>query len=188
MLKNINALLATVLLIGLSLACSIGDETDAANKLVNEANTVIKSYNEASIKSGKLFSELLGDNLTKVEDLEVYKTENKAKFDELLSLNGQIEKNGAEAVSKFEEASKLKLDEKFKEYLGMKVQEFKKRAEADKLTAPFVKSFLETKEVDKLDKLIEDYNKKSTAVVKESEELMKKADQIVKDNPNSIKN
>lgn len=188
MLKNINGLLATVLLIGLSLACSIGDETDAANKLVNEANAVIKTYNEASIKSGKLFTELLGDNLTKVEDLEAYKTENKAKFDELLSLNAQIEKNGAEAISKFEEASKLKLDEKFKEYLGVKVQEFKKRAEADKMTAPFVKSFLETKEVAKLDKLIEDYNKKSAEIVKESEELMKKADQIVKDNPNSIKN
>lgn len=188
MLKNINALLTAVLLIGLSLACSIGEETDAANKLVDEANAVIKTYNEATVKSGKLFTELLGDNLTKVEDLEAYKTQNKARFDELLSLNGQIEKSGAEAIEKFEAASKLKVDEKFKEYLTVKVQEFKKRAEADKLTAPFVKSFLEAKDVEKMDKLIGDYNKKSAETVKESEELMKKADQIVKDNPNSIKN
>ncbi len=188
MLKNTGkASFILILIAAFGLACGLGDQLTEANKLVDEANAIIKTYNENNIKSGKLFNELLGDNLKNVEDIEAHKNEKKAKFDELKSLSDQLGKTGDELSDKFDKASKLKLNDKYKEYLSLKAQEFKKRAESDKLVAPFVKSFLDAKEIDAMDKLIADYNKKSADLVKESDDLSKKADQIVKDNPTIIK-
>ncbi len=169
----------------LGIAC--GGQINEANKLVDEANVIIKSYNEDSVKSGKLITELLGENLKKADDIEEYKKDNKAKFDELVSLNEKLEKNGAEATSKFDQASKLNLDDKFKEYLSLKVQEMKKRGEIDKQTTTFVKSFLDTKDIDKINTLIADYNKNSADTQKAADELMNKANQITKDNPSVFK-
>jgi hypothetical protein len=173
--------------LGLSFACGLLGQVDEANKLVDEANAIIKGYNEDSAKSGKLLTELLGENLKGTEDIEEYKTENKAKFDELVSLNTKLEKSGADATAKFDQASKLKLDDKFKEYLGLKVQEMTKRVEVDKMTSAFVKSFLEAKDVAKVNTVIGDYNKKSADTQKQADELMAKADKIVKDNPGVFK-
>lgn len=171
----------------LSVACGLGGQIDEANKLVDEANAIIKSYNEDSIKSGKLVSDLLGENLKNADDVEEYKKDNKAKFDELVSLNAKLEKSGAEATSKFDQASKLKLDDKFKEYLTLKVQEMNKRGDVDKQTSAFVKAFLDTKDVDKINNLISDYNKKSADTQKEADDIMNKADKITKDNPSVFK-
>ena len=148
---------------------------------------MIKTSNELETKSSALFSELLGDNLSKVDDLDDYKKVNKAKFDEVSSLTDQKIKATTDAADKFEQASKLKLNEKFKEYLGVKVQEFRKRIEADKLVSPIIKLFVDAKEVDTWNKGIREYNTKTAAIVKEADDLGKKADQIVKDNPTVIK-
>lgn len=175
------------LLVSIGLACGLDEQTDEANELVREGNAQIKAYNEHAEKSDTLFAELLGDNLSKVEDLAAYKKENKAKFDELLNLFAQMEKSDAGSISKFEQASKLKLNEKFKEYLNAKILESKKRTDLNKIRALFVKSFLEEKDTARTDKLTEDYNKKADELSKEADELMKKADQIAKDNPAIIK-
>jgi DNA repair exonuclease SbcCD ATPase subunit len=185
--KSGNVWLVLLLILGVGLACGLGDQTDEANKLVDEANVGIKTYNENTIKSSKLFNDLYGDSLKNVEDLDDYKTANKAKFEELKTLSEQLDKSGNELSDKFDKASKLKLNDKYKEYLSLKAQEFKKRADADKLVPPFVKSFAEAKDADAVNKLIDDYNKKSADLAKESDDISKKADQIVKDNPSIIK-
>ncbi len=187
LMKKNTVWLVWMLLIGLSLACGLGDQTDEANKLVDEANAIIEKNNELIDKSNKLFDELMGDNLTKVKDIEAYKEKNKSKFDELISLKEQIEKSGAESTDKFEQASKLKVSKEFKEYLRIKIQELNKRNDANKLVAPFVKAFLQTKDVDKINKQIEDYEKEFADIARETDELMKKGEQFEKDNPDTIK-
>ena len=97
------------------------------------------------------------------------------------------EKDLADAGGKFEAASKLDVSAKFKEYLGLKGQEIKKRSEHDKATTAFVKSFQSEKDLEKVNTLMDDYVKKSGDINKEAEDLMKKADQIVKDNPTEFK-
>lgn len=169
----------------------LNDDSDAANKLVDEANVLINQNNELETKSGALSTELLG-GVSKVNDQENYKKVNKSKFDELTGLSEQSVKLLSEAADKFEQASKLKLEDKYKEYLGLKVQEFRKRIEADKLVAPICKLFLEikfdSKGVDVWNKGVDDYNVKTAEFIKEADELSKKADQLAKDNPTVIKN
>jgi predicted house-cleaning noncanonical NTP pyrophosphatase (MazG superfamily) len=135
-----------------------------------------------------LLDELLGDNLTKAEDYKAYKEKNKSKFDELISLSGQIERLAAESMDKYEQVLKLKLPEKYKEYTSIKIQEFKKRADLHKLIAPFIKEFLQTNDIDKINKLIEDFNKQSADMLEEADKLSEKAGQFAKDNPNVFKN
>ena len=156
-----------------------------ANKLVDEANATIKKSNESSTKSAALIKEIFGN--LKADDLEEYKNTNKAKIDELLKLLEGSEKDLADAGGKFEAASKLDVSAKFKEYLSLKGQEIKKRSEHDKATTAFVKSFQSEKDLEKVNTLMDDYVKKSGDINKEAEDLMKKADQIVKDNPTEFK-
>ena len=186
-MKRIKATIWLAVCVTLVMSFACGGQVDEANKLVDEANAVIKTYNDDSTKSGKLVTELLGENLKKAEDLEEYKKTNKAKFDELVSLSEKLEKSGADATSKFDQASRLDLDAKFKEYLSMKVKEMNKRGEVDKQTTAFVKGFLDAKDFDKVNTLISDYNKKSADTQKEAEDLMNKANQITKDNPSVFK-
>jgi len=163
-------------------------QIDEANKLNDEAGVILEKENDLADKSNQLLDELLGDNLTKVEDVKAYKEKNKSKFDELISLIGQVERLGAESTDKYEQASKLKVSEKYKEYLGIKIQEIKKRTDAHKLVVPFIKEFLQTNDVDKINKLMEDFNQQTADIAKEADKLSEKARQLAKDNPNVIKN
>jgi hypothetical protein len=148
---------------------------------------MITKNNGLQTKSSFLFSTLLGARLSTISDIEGYKKQNREKFDELISVTDESVKLVSELADKFEQASKLRLTDKYKEYLVLKSQEFRKRSEADKLVAPIVKLFLETKDADGWNKEIDDYNKKSETIMKEAEEIEKKADKIVEDNPTLIK-
>jgi hypothetical protein len=187
-LKKNNGLLAALILIGLSLACGLGDQAEEANKLNHEANAIIDKNNEYVAKLNALALELLGENLTKVDDVEAYKKENKSKFDELVSISEQTEKLGAETIDKYEQAVKLDVSDVYKEYLAIKIQELQRRADDYKLTTLFYKEFLQTKDIEKINEQIEAFNAKSEQMNKEADELAKKAEQFEKDNPKFIKN
>lgn len=176
-----------LLIIGLILGCGLTDQTDEANKLVTEANKMIMEDNQKTVAANLLFDQLLGSGLSSVENVESYKKENKTKFDELSAKFGELEKNEPVIIDKFRQASQLKLNEKYKQYLELKVQEFSKQSEATKLINPLINSFLETKDIDKINSLLDDYNAKRDAIAKETEAFQKQADQIASDNPTLIK-
>jgi hypothetical protein len=176
------SILVAVALMGIACNGQLGE----ANKLVDEANAAIKKSNESATKTSGLVKEIFGD-LSKVEDFEEYKSTNKAKMDELLKLLEGSAKDLSDAGGKFDAASKLNVSPKFKEYLGLKGQEIKKRSDLDKATTDFVKAFQAEKDGEKIDSLVGDYNKKSGDISKEADDLLKKADQIVKDNPSEFK-
>jgi hypothetical protein len=183
MFRKTNNICLAILLGIAALGFACGGQTDEANKLVNEGNAIIAKNNEVTAKKSSMITELLGENMTKAEDLEKYKADNKAKFDELGKTIESAEKGFNDAAAKFEAAAKLNVDEKFKEYLNVTVQEFKKRAEIEKNTGTFLKAFLAEKDAEKADALVGDYNTKSASMKKEADDLTAKADKIMKDNP-----
>lgn len=68
--KN-NLWLVLLLLFGLSLACGgLDDDTDAANKLVDEGNVINQKNNELNGKVVDLYNELMTVNLNKVKSIE----------------------------------------------------------------------------------------------------------------------
>lgn len=173
-----------ILIIGLSSGCGLIDgELDEANKLVAESNATTPKFNEVLTKSNDLFNELLGDNWVNAKDAEAYKEQNKSRFDDLLSLREQLEKLSNEQTDKLEKASKLNISKEFKEYLSLLIQIEKKRKEHRDFMAPYIKTFLQTKDINEINKLGEERRKKEEVLTKEADELDKKLEQFKKDNP-----
>ena len=176
-----------VLLAAISFSMACGGQEDEANKLVNEANAVIDKAKASDSKINALSKELLGDAWVNADDNGKYMADNKAKFDELVGLDEQNEKAMNEAAGKFDQATKLKVDDKFKEYLGLKSQEFKKLSEKYKAEYSFVKSLAAEKDNDKAGKMAEEYSKKSADIMKEAADITAKVEKIMKDNPTIFK-
>ncbi len=179
-----NMFLAFALMITFVLACGSGDEIDKANKLVAEGNTAIQEGNKLALEAGpkndKIFEEVTAD--TYEEDKEKLKGTAKEAID---GLTKSAEKY-REASKKFDEASKLKVDDKFKEYLTLKSQEFSKRAEQMDAAKGNAQAFLDSADAVSLMAKINANKPRIEALDKESKDLEAKADKIRSENKGKI--
>ena len=176
-----HALLALALLIGLVLACSsAGDETDKANSLVAEANTAIDAGNKAAVEAGqkndRIFDEL--KDVTFAEDKERLT----ATAKEAVAGFTQSAEKFREAAKKFEEASKLKVNDKFKEYLVLKSQEFNKNAEQVEAARAMPQAVLDSDDADALRQKIRENKATYDRLAKEAKELSDKAEKVRAEN------
>jgi hypothetical protein len=178
---NRNALLALLAMIGLVLACSGGgDETDKANKLVAEANTAIEAGNKLTVETGrkndKIFDELKPDNFA--EDKERLRSAIKEAIDGYTQSADKFR----EAAKKFEEASKLKINDKFKEYLVLKSQEFNKNAELMEAARAMPQAVQDSEDGDALRSKIKENKERYDKLEKEAKELSDKAEKVRSEN------
>jgi len=185
-MKNLMAVLAVLMLIFAGLACS-GDETDKANALVDEANKFItdgnKNVTDAQTK-GEEFDKMVKDaDETKEDQQKIIDFGNK----ELNPLYDKMKDNFQKAGEKFDAASKLKVNDKFKEYLEAKAAEFKKRADYAESLKAVPKSLSESKDKDDYYEKAKKNNDDSKKILGEADELGKKATKIQTDNPNIFK-
>src|SRR5215470_8772519 len=106
--KNVRgALFAALLSVAFVLACSITtDETDKANKLVNEGNTAIEDGKKYLKDAEEKKDQMLRTNVSKLAEARTTANEAIRAYD-------QAEEKCKDAVAKFEEASKLKVNDKF---------------------------------------------------------------------------
>ena len=179
--KNLSALLALALLIAAVIACSSGgDETDKANKLVNEANSAFdeakKSYSEAEDLKNKMMrtdvSQLADARATAKDAIAAYnKAEDKLK----------------EASDKCNEASRMKLNDKFKEYLSLKVKDLNKRVELIEAAKGLPQALIDSESREGWVKKANEINDKVAQLGKEADDLGAQADKLEKDNPDVIK-
>lgn len=187
-------LCAVVLLAAFAAACM---ETEKANKLIDVGNAAFTEGNklleEASAKNNKVV-DLLSAAASKSHDEEeepgpaantqAIKTTAQAAIDD-------FDKSAAkfrEAAAKFDEASKLKVPDKMKEYWTLKSQAFTKLAErADVMkgnckavmvtddNAALAKTFGENKErIDKLYKDATDLSEKANKIQQDNKDIFKK--------------
>ena len=185
-MRKANYFLLGLLISAALLMVGCSDESEAANKLVDEGNALIKKNEELAAKAMTAAQSLPTMNEDAMEDLDKFKADSQKKFDELATMYTEFEKNYNDASSKFDQASKLKVDEKFKEYTSVKAQELKKRAEIGKVSAAYFKTGM-SGEPDKAAAAGADFTKKVSDLTKEADDLSKKADKITKDNPSVFK-
>jgi hypothetical protein len=169
-----------------ALACAGGQEEEA-NKLVNEANEIMKKLAANEAKMTASLNDVLGEGMVSAEDLDEYRAENKAKAEALAKELEQASTDYSTAASKWDGIAPLKVDAKFKEYAALKSQEIKKRGEATKSTHTLLKAFLEEKDAEKFKALVPDYNTNFRKLVKDADDLNAKSTQMMKDNPNVFK-
>jgi hypothetical protein len=174
-----------LLLIGLIIGCNYADQTVEANLLINEAKQFSDNAGKTDSEFAGLMNRILCLDTQNTENMQVYRTNNKSKFDELINLGEQLNKNRGETVSKLEQASKLNLNGKFKNYLELKVKENRKLAEIDKLKLTFAEEFFKAQTGDDFNKTARNYRLQNFEDSEnEATDFSNKAEQIVKENPN----
>ena len=122
--KNLTAaLMAVFMVLAVGLACSgTSDETDKANKLVKDGNAAVTDGKKFMTDAQAKITTMLGTDIKHLAEARTLANEAIRLFD-------QAEDRCKAASSKYDEASKLKIDDKFKDYLATKVKEYNKRAD-----------------------------------------------------------
>ena len=181
-----NALLAFMLMVAFVLACSsLGNETEKANKLVDEGNALVEEGNklgqDAAAKNKELF-----DN---IEDFPSNREDLKKPAKELSDIIDKGTEKFRDAAKKFDEASKLKLDDKFKEYLSLKSQEFNKHADHIEALKGIPNAVMDesVKDLRALNTKITAVNQQVEKVGKEWKDLEAKADKVREENKDKFK-
>jgi hypothetical protein len=184
-MRNLTGILAILMMIFMGLACS-GDDTEKANALVDEANKFVdegnKNIKDAETK-GKEFDQ-------KVEDAKTNDEHDKVSDfgkNELIPLYDKMKDNFQKAGEKFDAASKLKVNDKFKEYLEAKAAEFKKRADYAESLKAIPKTLTDSKDKTAYKDAVKKDVEKSQATLKEAQDLADKATKIQTDNPSIFK-
>jgi hypothetical protein len=183
------AVLALVVLAALALACgalkNLGSNSQAdANKLVQDANNELKEVDR-----------IADDNESKMDALDKADKDGDSKqvkslLDDLMKAIDDGLKHGDVAASKLEEASKMKVDDKYKEYLSLKSQSLRKQIDAfkeRKEAAKIMRDNYDNTDKTAMQKAKDDFKKKNANFKKllgEAKDLSRKADDIARQNPN----
>ena len=172
--------MAGLLLIAAVLACSSGNETDKANKLVDEGNAAV-----TEAKKQIADAEEKKDNMLKMDVSQLAEARSTAK--DAIAAYDKAEEKCKEAVSKYDEASRLKLNDKFKEYLALKVKEYNKRVELIEAAKGLPQALVESESrkgwIDRANSI----NDKVAKLAKEADDYAAQADKLQKDNADIFK-
>jgi hypothetical protein len=179
-------ILLTMILVvaGLLSACTLY-ETDKANKFVDEANVAITDANDKIGKgNGKLVElEKAVPDIESDEDLEKARAIAKESIPMLETARDQYKT----ASDKFDAASKLKLQDKFKEYLDLKAKEMKKRSEIAEQMLGEPQALIKSDSKEAYQKLVDDLVAKVKVLRTDAEDLAVKAEKITAENKDIFK-
>jgi uncharacterized coiled-coil DUF342 family protein len=167
------AVLAMMCLLTFALACNLGDETDKANKLIEEGNAAIT-------EGDKIFNE--ANNKLTALDPTADKDKAKAAAQEVADGFDKAAAKAREAAKKFDEASKLKVDEKFKEYLSLKSKEFGKKADQVEAAKGLPKAAIDSTDEATLNSKVAEINERIEKLDKEWKDLAAQAEKVREEN------
>ncbi len=180
--RHSSAVMALLLLIATVLACSktVIDETEQANKLVGEGNSAVQEARKYVAEAGEKQSKMLKTNVSKLKEARATAAEAIAAYD-------NAKEKCQEASKKYEEASKLKIKDRFREYLTLKVREYDKRAELVETAKGTPQALIDAKNRVSFASVANANNERVDRLTKEADDLAAQADKLQKDNPDSIK-
>lgn len=174
------ALMAMALLVLVVLACSTGDETEKANKLVGEGNAAVQEANTLLTDAEEHRQKMLHTDVAQLDEA-------RAIAKETITLFEKAEAKCKEAAKKYEEASALKIKDKFKEYLTLKTKEYKKRAELVETAKGTPQALIDSENREAFISKANATNEKVDAMSKEAADLGTEAEKLQKDNPDIFK-
>jgi hypothetical protein len=172
----------TLLMVFFALSCggAGSDETEKANRLISEANAAIDAGNVTATAAGKkndwIFQEIR--DATFADD----KVRLKAAATETVSGFTQSAAKFREAARKFEEASRLRVKDKFKEYLVLKSQEFNKNGEKMEVASAIPQAVLDSESIEQLRERFNDNKTRYQQLEKDAGELGDRAEKVRAEN------
>jgi hypothetical protein len=174
--------MALMLLVATVLACSgsIGNETEKANKLVTEGNAAVEEAKKFVTEADGKKTQMLRTKISEIAEARTLAKEAITAYD-------KAEDKCKEAAKKYDEASKLRINDKFKEYLTLKVKEYNKRAEVVETAKATPQALIDSENQKSFITRANANNEKVEALGKEAEALASQSDKLQKDNPDIFK-
>ena len=174
--------IALLLLFMAVLACSgsIGNETEKANKLVTEGNAAVEEAKKFVTEAEGKKTQMLRTKISEIAEARTLAKEAITAYD-------KAEDKCKEAAQKYDEASKLRINDKFKEYLTLKVKEYNKRAEVVETAKATPQALIDSENQKSFITRANANNEKVDALGKEAEALATQSDKLQKDNPDIFK-
>ena len=182
--KYFSSHVAFVLLIAAIWACgnssSNTGDLDKANKLVDEGNAAVDQVKQFYKEADQKRTEMMQTDVRRLAEARVRAAEAIAAYD-------KAAEKCKEAASKFDEASRLNVADKFKQYLILKTKEFNKRAELMQAAKDTPQALIESTNRSSFQNRVASNQSKTDQLYKEAEDLAAQADKIYKDNPDVFK-
>jgi molybdenum-dependent DNA-binding transcriptional regulator ModE len=173
--------LALFLLVVAVLACGgTTNETPQANKLVDEGNAAVQEAKKFVTDAEAKKDQMLHTKISQLAEARTLAKEAVAAYD-------KAEEKCKEAAKKYDEASKLKINDKFKEYLALKVKEYNKRAELVETARATPQALIDSESKTSFVTRVKAANEKIDALGKEANGLAAQAEKLEKDNPDIFK-
>ena len=186
--NKLNTIFIVLAAAALVLACGGGgDQLAEANKRVDEANKKIDEVNDLIKKTEAQNQILFGANIQTVGQLNYYKDRMRSTAKDIVD---SYEKAGVtlkEVAKIFDDASRLNVSDKYKEYVKLKSDEFGKRAEAADIRKGNAQAFIEIDSPRTMAQKFNDNNDKFAKKVKEADDIAEKAKKIEADNKDIFK-
>jgi hypothetical protein len=183
-MKKTLVLTLMIVMAGLLSACTMY-ETDKANKFVDEANVSITDANDKIGKGNEKLVEM-EKAVPNIEDEEGLEKARAVAKDAIPLLEKARDQYKA-ASGKFEEASKLKLQDKFKEYLDVKAKEMKKRSDIADVMLGEPNALVKSGSNEEYQKVVNELVVKVKALRTDADDLAAKADKITAENKEIFK-
>ena len=172
--------MALLMLVAAVLACSSAMETDKANKIGDEGNAAVEEGKKFYINAEAKKEAMLQTNVRQLAEARTLAKEAIAAYD-------KAEGKCKEAAGKYDEASKLKISDKFKEYLGIKVKEYNKRAELCEASKGTPQALIDSESRSSFISRANVNNGKVAQLLKDADEIAGQAKKLEADNPDMFK-
>jgi hypothetical protein len=174
---------AFVLLIAVIWACgnsTAPNEIDQANKLVDQGNTAVQDAKKFVSDAESKKDQMMKTDVRRIAEARVRAAEAIAAYD-------KAAEKCKEAASKYDQASRLQISDKFKQYLMLKVKEYNKRAEMVEASKGTPQALIESTNRSSFVIRANSNNTKVEQLYKEAEDIGAQAEKLQKDNPDIFK-
>ena len=158
---------------------------------IDEANTLITASNKKVEEAATIFTKATNDAdalmSQEIEDLADWKTKNEAKAKEILANFDKATELYKAAAKDFDDAGKLKLNDKIKGYVALKSKQLAKLSEYIAAQKGGVQAMINAKDADSLMAEMNTFKTKVDALEKETDDLTSQVKKYEADNKDSIK-
>lgn len=182
--NKLNALISLLMVFIIVLACNT-NETSKANEHVDKANSSIESANTALKDANSKNAAMVSAEKNAQSNSDIEPVKKMAK--ETVEAYEKASTGYSDASKQFEDASKLKIQDKFKEYLELKAQEMKKRSEMCNAAKGIAQALLDSSKRSEYEDKIKGIDDKVADLSKEAKDLADKADKIREENKDIFK-
>lgn len=185
--NKLNAILAIVITAFVALACSGGSEQGEANKIVAEANKKLEEARTLMVKTEARNKTLFSANIQTNGQLQAYKDRMGSEAREIVADYEKVSETLKDISKKYDDVSRMKVSDKYKEYTRIKSEEFAKRADAVAVSKGNAQAFAEIDDAKTMLSKFNENNEKAEKLFKEAEELGSKAKKIEEENKDLFK-